>query len=182
LKCARHSYLEAIGQCARCTMPGCRICIRDIAGTLICRRCTTLSDLVHEENTYLDGAKAKRRLRDSLIAASVGAFLGLVCWLGVGGFEHRHEPRVIVTLLLAPLVCAGITWSFYWGGVRLRPSYRLVVERRGWVYVVPLLYWLALVQVGVLYLSLIAVVYGVFGGALVQHLRHKRLARVVTGQ
>jgi len=178
MRCAHHAYAEAIGHCTRCTVAGCRRCVREVAGSLVCRRCTTLSDLVLEEVTGLDGAKAKRRLRDSLVAASVGVFLGLVSWLGFGGFEYRHAAAAIVSLAIIPLIYAWLLWSFYWGCVKLRPHYRLVVRRLGWVDAVPLLSWLALVQIGVLYLSLKAVAYGIFGGAIVQYLRHKRLARV----
>lgn len=160
MRCFYHPEKDAVGTCSQCRKAGCRVCIEDVGGALLCKGCISLAEakVAAQEKAELEEGiqMARKFIRESWIITIV---LGSITALGLimtgGGF-----------LLLIPLFYYAI-WSWYWGLKGVGPWWDEHISKGGE------LGWPSLIMI---YFS--AFYYGILGGGIRQYRIHRQMAQL----
>jgi len=189
MQCFYHPDIYSVGICTRCGKSGCHECIADVGGSLLCRSCIDLQRRQSELNAQQEGLagqaevnRANNRIRWSWIVASIGVLFGAIAALVQIASAVSNEPNALplpAALLLTPVFCAVgayMFWSYYWGIPTVWHWWRSFTANVGCFIVAnPLV--LILLVVCFFYIPFaVAGYYGMFGGAIYQYFKHRRIA------
>jgi hypothetical protein len=161
MACFYHPGEPAVGTCNECSKAGCRRCMVETAGLVLCSSCHEQLQREIEEEEANEVQRAARSVRRSWILAGAGAFFGLA-----GISAHP------VTWLI-PLIVAYAFWSTYWGLKWLWPLAVGWQQRTGLVLFMGARQWIMLFLV----MWEVALAYGMFGGAIYQYRKFKAIAQ-----
>ena len=197
MKCFYHLDAESVGICRQCGKSGCRICLHDENGAMLCERCFLIRQADKQATVQMEEQRLASTLKEArrkaisriswstAIATAVGIFCAKLALEAARGAVSVGVPWYV-------LVFGGpyLFWSMYWGGGRVRPHWVGTggshSRHRGIIIGTPNFLAMVILFRVVIYIAsmltqiAIAVVYGIFGGGIFQFARHCRLASGIT--
>lgn len=176
MKCYNHPQIDAVGTCSQCGKGGCRDCIEDVGGAMLCENCFNLHKGAQEaeENAVVASQmsvvnRSKKIVRVSLILGVVGAVAGFV-----GSFFNPNQGGQAIANGIAgayflPCLYLGIPriWG-WWRSLWQKIGCFLWATPFGWILLFLLFFY---IPFGVGFL------YGIFGGGIVEFFRHLRISK-----
>lgn len=195
MKCYQHIDVDAVGVCTQCGKAGCRECLEEIAGALLCKGCMAVQ-LRHSLSAKEAGGKvtgvpnqteiesARSRIRWSWIVTAIFMVIIFPVYLGMMIKAPDFNASVVALLLLstaASLMFGYVVWSAYWGiptiwkwlldlakGIRGQVSIDYLTLFALYIF----FFWFPII---------IGIPYGLLGGGVYQFLRHRKLAALSDG-
>ena len=188
MKCFYHAEKDAVGTCSQCGKATCRECVEDVGGALLCKGCMVLKLQEYREqkeeraaSTQLTREVAGRKIRTSKILFGVAAILGFLVG-GAEAFASLSDPKAppfVAFLGIVPLgsVFVGyLVWSCYWGIPAIWRRWWGMFRRIGCFLIINPVIWLILVVALFEIPLFIGYMYGVFGGAIYEYRKCRRIA------
>lgn len=190
MRCYRHEEIEAVGVCLQCGKAGCRDCLEDIFGSLICKTCMAVrlresaklgvSQLQPTGVLKRDEVEAaKSRVRWSWIVAVSFAVIMFFVYLGIIMTIPDFNAPVIAYVLLSALgslMFGYVVWSAYWGIPTIwKWLLELAKNIRGQVSI-DYLTLFALYIFFFWFPIVIGIPYGLLGGGVYQYLKQRKVA------
>lgn len=190
MKCYQHSETDAVGVCTQCGKAGCRDCLEDVGGSLLCKACMALRLREAAKRDVIQGQSigmleqpeieaAKVRIRWSWIVTAIFTIIIFPVYLGMMITAPDLNVPVVVKLLrstLASLLFGYIVWSAYWGiptiwkwllevakGIRGQVSIDHFTMFALYIF----FFWFPII---------IGIPYGILGGGVYQYLKQRKLA------
>jgi hypothetical protein len=190
MKCFYHPNVDAVGTCAQCQKTACRECIEDVGGALLCVGCISLHQQhTHEEqkvaqiDRQLTAQRAKQRIFWSWIIGGVGLVFGVFPGIiqateisnknDLGAGVYVAIPALVVLFIV---LTGYMFWSLYWSIPVVWGWTRKFVGMFGLPDVASLVGLVILLSCCISIPLATAVYYGMFGGAIYQFLKYRRIA------
>lgn len=191
MRCFYHQDLESVGICQQCGKFCCRQCIHDVSGTMLCKGCleraaqSQATQEAEERQNAVEESEQRRRqavnrIRWAWVFAFFGAMLGLLPFLP----SNSNQGLGIPAYVFVPLVAYEL-WGAYWGFAWFWPRWRSMVDRfkralSGWIIFARPAAWFMIFFFYICFYiwvpTCVAIIYGVFGGGIIQYLKHRAVA------
>jgi hypothetical protein len=181
MKCFYHPTTDAVGLCSQCQKAGCRSCMSDIGGALLCVSCVQWRWQQEQQHAaYMQtqansqqavmAAKARSAIRNSWIYSITMTVISTILLLtGTDGNAW--------VLVLAPITLY-VNWSTYWVWKPVFRRWRKAVSGLGcFVIGSPMLIIFVLLTFSFYIPAAIAGIYGFFGGGIVEYLKYRKMAK-----
>ncbi len=175
MKCFNHPNADAVGTCSQCGKGGCRDCIEDVGGALLCENCLNLHRQAHQEEEQSIAAdrrvimnRSKRIIAFTVILA-IGGIIG--AFSIASGQPNQSGVGIMVFGLGYCLPCMYLGVPKVWGmwrGFWKKIGCFLWATPIGWLILFVLFFYIPLVG---------GAVYGGLGGGIYEFVRHLRIAR-----
>jgi hypothetical protein len=182
MKCFYHPQIDAVGMCSQCGKTACQNCIGDVGGAMICSGCWSLAQREEEiiqQEAVIDKQtqirKAKNRILWSWVFAGIGFLIGLI--FAVGAYQDPTIKNRVVWILGMPIGEAYFLWSMYWAVPVVWGWMKKLGEKFGFVYLSGnIMFWYVILALCCSIPLTIATYYGMFGGAIYQFIKYRKIA------
>jgi len=169
MKCFNHPDVDAVGSCSNCGKGGCRDCLSEIEGMLLCGPCYE----TYREVAIEEACEERKQLRSRIIRSYFMAVAGFVLGLIVAFSESNARQGLGMQLLMVVLFTYAV-WSTYWGAIMVRPFVRKIREKLDFILFLPLMGWLFLIFLYIGIVFELSLIYGMAGGAIWAFIKHRR--------
>ena len=183
MKCFYHPANDAVGMCSQCGKTACPNCITDIGGAMICASCRSLlqeeEEQIQQEAVVNRGAQirsAKNRIIWSWVVAGIGLFFGIIAGL-VFAFDPKNNANPVLIFLAMAIGYPYMFWSLFWSIPVVWRWIKLFGDKIGFVMVGGnVAVWVIILSFCCAVPFFIALYYGIFGGAIYQFIKYRKIA------
>ncbi|WP_220198241.1 hypothetical protein [Ktedonospora formicarum] len=182
MKCFNHYNMDAVGLCSQCQKAGCRSCLSDVGGSLLCVSCQQWAWQQEQQRAYQSRmqatlqqaetvTKAKRAIRNSWIYTIL---VTLLC----GTVPLLELARTYPLILLGYPIYVYCIWSTYWVWKPVYQGWRKLLSGMGcFVFGSPMFVVFYLLLFTFWIPAMITGIYGPLGGGFKEYVKHRKMAR-----